>query len=96
MNCRKRQLLETYPGEVEGRGNFLSSYGEENESYCHQDDGEKVENVVPFSLNKNPAYHYGNELAALEDDLRGVVQVTHRRVRTTHCCHSEKGQEGVG
>ena len=35
------------------------------------------------------------ELAAFEDDLRRIIQITKRRIRQAHCSHSEEGYQYV-
>ena len=47
------------------------------------------------TLNENSSHKNRDELAAFENDLGWIVQITHGSIGQAHCCHSEEGQEQV-
>lgn len=49
-----------------------------------------------LTLDQDASEHDGDQLAALEDDLRGVVEVAQGGVGQPHGAHSQERDEHVG
>lgn len=60
--------------------NLRVSESEENQSNAHCECSEEVHRLVDFLLDENRADEDWNELAALKDDLHGVVEILEREV----------------